>query len=123
MNREELLKSKEYWTEEIQVQLFNIIENFLIENEMSRIEFAEKLGVTKSYVTQILNGDFDHRISKFVELALSVGKVPIIKFMDIDEVLKLDKITGQNPADISQSSFIYKNIDDIIMTVNEGNNK
>jgi hypothetical protein len=38
-----------------------------------------------------LNGDFDHRISKLVELALAVGKVPVIEFVDFDQVLIADK--------------------------------
>ena len=91
MKREELLKSKEYWITEIQMNLFELIENYLADNKINRNQFAEKLGVTKGYVSQILNGDFDHRISKFVELAISVGKVPRVDFLDFDKVLESDK--------------------------------
>jgi transcriptional regulator with XRE-family HTH domain len=91
MNREELLKSKEYWIGEIQYDLFELIEDYLKKNNLSRIQFAEKLGVTKGYVSQILNGEFDHRISKFVELSLTIGKVPRINFFDIEKILESDK--------------------------------
>ena len=92
MTREELLKSKEYWIGEIQQDLFELIEKYLINNNLNRIQFAEKLNVTKGYVSQILNGEFDHRISKLVELAMSIGKVPRIKFIDIEEILKQDEL-------------------------------
>lgn len=92
MTREELLKSKEYWLTEIQMNLYEIIENYLRENNLTRNQFAEKLGVTKGYVSQILNGDFDHRLSKFIELSMAVGKVPRVDFIDIKEILKLDEL-------------------------------
>ncbi|MGB4847311.1 MAG: hypothetical protein WBP41_05295, partial [Saprospiraceae bacterium] len=33
----------------------------------------------------ILNGDFDHRVSKLVELAIIFGKVPILNFIDVEQ--------------------------------------
>ena len=91
MTREELLKSKEYWIGEIQLSLFELISDYLKKNKMSRLQLAEQMGVSKGYVSQILNGDFDHRISKFVELAMFIGKVPRIDYQDIDEIIKLDE--------------------------------
>ena len=38
-------------------------------------QLAEYLGVSKGYVSQLLNGDYDHRMSKFFELALAFGMV------------------------------------------------
>ncbi len=37
---------------------------------LTRTKLAEKLHVTKGYVTQVLNGNFDHKLSKLIELAL-----------------------------------------------------
>lgn len=90
MKREELLKSKEYWTGEIQLDLFELIDNYLKENNISRVDLAKKLGVSKGYISQIMNGDFDHRISKLVELAMAVGKIPRIEYYDLSEILYLD---------------------------------
>ena len=85
MTREELLKSPAYWTTEIQMQLYRQIENYMKAHGMNKSQLAEHLGCTKGYVTQLLNGDFDHKISKFVELAMAVGKIPELKFFDVDE--------------------------------------
>ncbi|MBF1425942.1 MAG: hypothetical protein HXN41_09370, partial [Prevotella histicola] len=43
---------------------------------------------SKSYVTQLLNGDFDHKLSKFVELSLLIGKIPEFTFTDINEYIE-----------------------------------
>ena len=60
------------------------------ETGKNRKELAEHLGVTKSYVTQLLNGDFDHRLSKFVELSLAFGYVPKIDLIPKDEFVAWD---------------------------------
>jgi len=66
MKRSDLIKSREYWIAEIQLQLFNLIENYRTKYNLTKTQIAEKLGVTKGYITQILNGDFDHKMSKLL---------------------------------------------------------
>lgn len=92
MTREELLNSNEYWVGEIQHSLFKLIKDYMDTNKFSRKELADRLGVTKGYISQILNGEFDHRISKLVELAMIIGKVPRIDYIDIDQIKKLDEL-------------------------------
>lgn len=58
---------------------------------MNKTQLAEYLGCTKGYVTQLLNGDFDHKLSKFVELSLAIHKIPEISFSDVDEYILSDK--------------------------------
>lgn len=67
-------------------------------NNINRTKLAEKLGVTKGYITQVLNGDFDHRLSKLVELSFSIGLVPIVKFEKIDEAIMQDKINSNKQS-------------------------
>lgn len=88
MNRKELINSQEYWTAQIQLDLFELIENYRKKNNLNKAQLADRLGVTKSYITQVLNGNFDHKVSKLVELSLAFGKVPVLQFMDIDKFIK-----------------------------------
>ena len=90
MERAEFLKTKEYWIVQFQATLFETLDDYLKQNQMTRTQFAEKMGVSKGYVSQILNGDFDHKISKFVELLLACGKVPIVKIVDLDDHIRQD---------------------------------
>jgi transcriptional regulator with XRE-family HTH domain len=90
MTREDLLRSKEYWLVQIQNDLYTLIEQYLKTQNLKRFQLAEKLGVTKGYITQILNGDYDHKISKMVDLALAVNKAPVINYIDLDDYIDKD---------------------------------
>ena len=59
----------------------------MMKHHKNRKQLAEHLGVSKGYVTQLLNGDYDHRMSKFIELSLSFGYVPKIDFIPIEEYI------------------------------------
>jgi transcriptional regulator with XRE-family HTH domain len=92
MEREELLRNSGYWTSKIQIDLFNNVKDYIETKKFSRSRLAKKLNVTRGYITQVLNGDFDHRISKLVELSLAVGKVPKIEFEDLESYIEKDSI-------------------------------
>lgn len=111
MKREELIQSKEYWITKIQIDLFNEVEAYMKANNLTRAQFAEKLGVSKGYVSQILNGEADHRISKLVELALSIGLVPSVSFEKMEDVMRRDKAGYENISysDIERSKNILAN--------------
>lgn len=91
MTREELLQSPAYWTTELQMELYRQIVSFMEHRHMNKTQLAKYLGCSKGYITQLLNGDFDHKMSKFVELSLAVGKIPEINFKDIDDYILFDK--------------------------------
>ena len=90
ISRKELLRSKEYWLAKFQSTLYEQVEKYLQENQLTRTQFAEQLGVSKGYVSQILNGDFDHKISKFIELSIAIDKAPEIIFEDLDAHISND---------------------------------
>lgn len=90
MNREEVLKSPDYWTAKTQIELYNQAEKFMKDTGRSRSQLADYLGVSKGYVTQLLNGDYDHRMSKFFELALAFGVVPQIEFIPVENYIADD---------------------------------
>ncbi|WP_353076687.1 helix-turn-helix transcriptional regulator [Flavobacterium sp.] len=87
MKREELLKSKEYWITKIQLDLFELINKYMKENNLNKTQLATKLGVSKGYITQILNGNFDHKISKLIELSLAFDRVPVLEYEKINDYL------------------------------------
>jgi len=85
MTHDELIATPEYWEAKIQIELFQKVELYLKDNKINRTELARRLGVSKGYVSQVLNGDYDHRISKFVELSLFVGYKPVVNFEPIQK--------------------------------------
>ena len=80
-----------YWTQNIQFALNGVLHDYLKVNNMTQKDFADKLGVSKGYVSQILNGNFDHKLSKLVELALACGMVPKVEFVPADNAQQVVK--------------------------------
>ena len=110
MTREELLKSPAYWTTGLQMELYRQIEQFMSVHKMNKTQMAEYLGCSKGYVTQLLNGNFDHKLSKFVELALAVNKIPEISFTDVDEYILSDmnEYSGKTELWSNESEDAYE---------------
>lgn len=90
MKRQEIFKNPGYWTSKIQLELYDELLDYLEKNKLTRTQLAKKLGVSKGYISQILNGDFDHKISKLVELSLAIDKIPKIEFININEFISED---------------------------------
>jgi len=86
MKRDKLLKSKGYNLAKIQNELFRQLNEYIKKKGITRTQFAKELGVSKGYVSQVLNGEFDFKLSKLVELSLAIGKIPEIKFSSLEEV-------------------------------------
>jgi transcriptional regulator with XRE-family HTH domain len=57
-------------------------------NRLTRTQLAKKLGVSKGYISQIMNGDFNHRLSTLVELSLAMEKIPELKFSDLRQFIE-----------------------------------
>ena len=84
-NRKDLIKSPDYWLEEIQDELYRQLKDYMDKNKLSQNDIAKKLKVSKSYISQILNGNFNFTLKKLIELSLLMGKVPDIKFLNFDD--------------------------------------
>jgi|SRR5580658_3370254 transcriptional regulator with XRE-family HTH domain len=90
MNREELLSTKEYVVSQIQLNLLNLIGDYKKKNKLKDFQLADELGVSKGYVSQLLNVTFDHKISKLVDLALACDTMPLVYFVDLKEFIQQD---------------------------------
>jgi transcriptional regulator with XRE-family HTH domain len=88
---EERYNDPDFWTAKIQLELYRLIKEYLEETTISQNELARRLGVSKGYLSQVLNGNFDHKLSKLVSLALAVGRVPNVEFRQVDQMVKRAK--------------------------------
>ncbi len=84
MKREDLIKTQGYNITKIQNELFRQLNEFMKKNNMNRTLLAKHLGVSKGYVSQILNGNFNFKLSKLVELSLAMGMIPEINFIPFE---------------------------------------
>lgn len=93
IDRKDLLQSPEYWFENAQNDLYGHVMEYLEKENINQNQFAEQLGVTKGYVSQVLKAKFNYTLKKLIELSIAVGKVPVIEYKDIKEVLHEDNQT------------------------------
>ncbi|MBS1644646.1 MAG: helix-turn-helix domain-containing protein, partial [Bacteroidetes bacterium] len=114
ISRKELLSSKEYWLTKINCDLFEQVNNYLSKNKISKTEFAKTLGVSKGYVSQILNGDFDHKTSKLIELCLAIGKVPVLNFENLVDFLGEDSREDHRRATGQQLRYLISSTEFLI---------
>lgn len=66
---------------QLSTNLIQEINAFLVEEGMTRTEFAERLGVSKGYVSQLLNGKSDLKLSSVANLAAAMGRDPQLLFL------------------------------------------
>ena len=88
--REDVLRTGGYHTTKIQQDLFRAVNDYLRKEGMTRAAFAEKLGVSKGRMTQILNGDFNGRLDRLVALALAAGRVPVLSLVPVEAYVAED---------------------------------
>lgn len=95
MKREELLSNKGYWLAKLQMELYDELRNYMKSNGLNQTQLAQKLGVSKGYISQIINGEFNHRLSTLVDLSLSMGKAPKLSFTDLDQLTENKSVGKQ----------------------------
>jgi len=105
--RAELLRNKGYWIAKLQIELFRELDEFKKKKSMNNTQLADYLGYTKGYVSQLLNGDFNHKMSKIVELSLAIGKAPKLEFEDLNQYIKDD--CSFESSSTSGDSLTYQN--------------
>lgn len=110
--RADILKSQGYWMAMLQVGLYRQINTFMTTRHMNKTQLAEYLGYTKGYVSQLLNGDFDHKLSKLIELSLAMGKIPEITYQDIGEYIESDRSNYHTTISFRQSDFYVGQLSD-----------
>lgn len=88
MTRKELLSAPEFWLDQAQNELFRQLKSFMDAENLNQTELAKKLGVSKGYVSQILNGNFNYTLRKLIELSLAIGLVPVLRYEPLTAITK-----------------------------------
>lgn len=112
----DLVKTKGFILATIQNDLYGEVSTYMNEKDLNQTKLAQELKVSKSYISQVLNGNFNYTISKLIDLSLAIGKIPSITFKDIKSVIdeatvmesKKTLSTGNAPK-----LHIYKGNEDI----------
>lgn len=90
-SKEELSQFPTYWMEKIQNELFRQLEDYMEREGLNRKQLAERLNVSKGYISQILNGNCNFTLKKIVELALAIDRFPIIQLVAENPLLQKEE--------------------------------
>lgn len=85
MNQQKLNSLVKECNRQIHCELLNQLNEFLNKNNITQTDFARFIGVSKGYMSQLVNSssEHDHKISKIIYMALAMGKMPVLTFQDI----------------------------------------
>ena len=108
MSREKLLSSPVYWFDVAQNELFRQFHDYMERENINRTQLAERLGITKGRVSQILRGESNFSMKTLIELGLSIGVIPNINYIPVKEIIRDDEIKRLNKQGI-QSPVISFN--------------
>lgn len=87
MKRKEIIKTRGYWLAKMQMDLYDQLREYMEKKSLNQTQLAKELGVSKGYVSQVLNGDFNHRLSTLVDLSLAIDKIPELRFQDLNQYI------------------------------------
>ncbi len=79
----EIIKSPDYWLTKIQNELYRELSRYMVKNNLNQNDLAKKLKVSRGYVNQVLNGNFNFTLKKLIELSLAIDKIPSVSFNKI----------------------------------------
>ncbi|HBL77241.1 MAG: hypothetical protein A2W90_15545 [Bacteroidetes bacterium GWF2_42_66] len=91
IKRDELLRTKEYWFETLQNDIYRMVAEYIQKEGMNQTQLAEQLGVSKGYISQIMNGNFNYTLKKMIELSLALKKAPAFEFKNLEQYIQEDR--------------------------------
>ena len=101
---ETLLQTEEYWLEEIQNEIFRKVHAYMEREHLNQSQLASRLGVSKGYISQILNGHFNFSLKKLIRLSLALGLAPQLQFTPLSELAQKKANTYQPQTKIRKAS-------------------
>ena len=91
LSKKELLTTPNYLLTKYQNEIYRQLISYMESNNLTQKEVADKLEVSASYISQVLNGNFNFTLKKLIELGLMIGKVPYFKFVELNEFWIMEK--------------------------------
>lgn len=96
LKKEELIQTPEYWLESIQNELYKQVTAYIKREGINQSELAKRLGVSKGYISQILNGNFNYTLKKLIELSIAIEVIPNLRFISFKKGKTISKKTTRN---------------------------
>ena len=103
--RRSVLTRPTYWLTKARLDFMRVLEDHMATNNIKRKELADNLKCSSGYVSQMLNGDTNVSLSKLFDVALKIGKVPFIRYEDLEIVIARDAIMCEDSYEEAGTKF------------------
>ena len=87
ISKHKLFKHPDYLLSKYKAEVYRQLQQYMDDHGLTQKEIANHLGVSGSYVNQVLKGNFNFTLKKLIELSLMMGKVPMLEFVNINDYL------------------------------------
>jgi transcriptional regulator with XRE-family HTH domain len=104
--KHKLFKHPDYLLSKYQAEVYRQLKQYMDDHGLTQKEVAAHLGVSSSYINQVLRGNFNFTLKKLIELSLMMGKVPALEFVDINHYLAREE--NQNSKRVSSQGAAGK---------------
>lgn len=96
--KERLIRGEGYWMETIQQAIHEALLAYMEKHGLNQTELAGKLGFTRGYVSQLMNGNFNLSQRKIIQLLLKLDMVPDLRIRSMDDYLASSKASEPTSA-------------------------
>jgi transcriptional regulator with XRE-family HTH domain len=117
IKRDELLRTEEYWFETLQNDIYRMVAEYIQKEGMNQTQLAEQLGVSKGYISQIMNGNFNYTLKKMIELSLALKKAPAFEFKNLEQYILEDR---QQRFEMEYKQYFHLNTRPMIVNISSG---
>lgn len=117
IKRDELLRTEEYWFETLQNDIYRMVAEYIQKEGMNQTQLAEQLGVSKGYISQIMNGNFNYTLKKMIELSLALKKAPAFEFKNLEQYILEDR---QQRFEMEYKQYFNLNTRPMIVNISSG---
>lgn len=87
MKREDILLRPAYWFEHEQNELYRQVYQYMIDENINRIELSKRIGLSRKCISLILSGNYNPPLKRLIEISLAISLVPKIEYIKTDEII------------------------------------
>jgi|APCry4251928276_1046603.scaffolds.fasta_scaffold410068_2 transcriptional regulator with XRE-family HTH domain len=115
-------KTDSYWAEKIILKFTNQLYRLLKNKNLSKKEFAEKIGTSQAYITKVLRGDANFTIETMVKLTRALDGSLEIQVMPKEENVAWYKVISDRKKQVRQAESWAVECQETPCSIEEGNN-
>lgn len=107
---EELIHTSEYWMEKIQNEIYRQVHSYMENENLNQTQLATRFNLSKGYISQIVNGNFNFSLKTLIDLSLKLGVAPDLQFEALsayakEEVSRVRRVSASTTISLNENNL------------------